>query len=347
MPYAIPTYSKLYSIIVQEIRGLTGLTITDDSDAGIRAAGTAAAIEGLYHQQAYIQKQLFVATADEPFLYFHAEEIGLPRQGGTYASGTVRAISNEALTILAGSKLTNGKGYYWTVTDDVILQPEVYSTVNVVADQAGASWNVTESSLLWVSPPAGLDSSAGVISIGGGTDQEQLEVWRARLLKRKRLGEYKERRDDIEFMVKSLGNVEHVYHYPKRRGLGSYDVAITAKGTPPTTPSAELLSSAQAILENYMGDLADCRIYSPTPEYVDINVQLTGGSVGVAEEVIRNYFAGIAPAEPYQAAILSARLISIGGVTDVLLTPSTNITPTVTWQHLPWLRVGNVEVIST
>lgn len=345
MSYAIPTYSKLYSIIVQEIRGLTGLTITDDSDAGIRAAGTAAAIEGLYHQQAYIQKQLFVATADEPFLYLHAEEIGLPRQGGTYASGTVRAISNEALTILAGSKLTNGKGYYWTVTDDVILQPEVYSTVNVVADQAGASWNVTESSLLWVSPPAGLDSSAGVISIGGGTDQEQLEVWRARLLERKRLGEYKERRDDIEFMVKSLGNVEHVYHYPKRRGLGSYDVAITAKGTPPTIPSSELLNSAQAILDNYISDLTDCRIYSPTPQYVDIHVQLTGGSVEVAEEVIRNYFAGIAPAEPYQAAVLSARLISIGGVTDVLLTPSTNITPTVTWQHLPWLRVGNVEVI--
>ena len=35
--YPIPSYNKLYLTIVQEIRGLTGLTITDDSDAGIRA----------------------------------------------------------------------------------------------------------------------------------------------------------------------------------------------------------------------------------------------------------------------------------------------------------------------
>ena len=186
--YPIPSYNKLYLTIVQEIRGLTGLTITDDSDAGIRAAGTVSVVECLYHHQQYIQKQLFVATADEPFLYVDAEEIGLPRQGGTFASGQVRAISNEALTITAGSKLTNGKGYYWTVVEDVILQQDTHSLVSVVADQAGASWNVAEGALLWVSPPAGLDGSATVISIGGGTDQEQLEVWRLRLLKRKRLG---------------------------------------------------------------------------------------------------------------------------------------------------------------
>jgi hypothetical protein len=60
--YPIPSYNKLYLTIVQEIRGLTGLTITDDSDAGIRAAGTVSVVEGLYHHQQYIQKQLFVAT---------------------------------------------------------------------------------------------------------------------------------------------------------------------------------------------------------------------------------------------------------------------------------------------
>jgi uncharacterized phage protein gp47/JayE len=184
------------------------------------------------------------------------------------------------------------------------LQQDIPSLVSVVADQAGASWNIAEGALLWVSPPAGLDGSATVISIGGGTDQEQLEVWRLRLLERKRLGEYKERRDDVEFMVKSSGNVEHVYHYPKRRGLGSYDVAITAKGTPPTVPSAELLEETQVIMDAYIGDLTDCRVFSPTLQLVDINVVLTGGSVDDVKEVIRNYFAELAPSDPYQYAIL-------------------------------------------
>ena len=343
--YPIPSYDKLYLTIVQEIRGLTSLTITKDSDAGIRAAGTAAVVEGLYHQQQYIQKQLFVATADEPFLYIHAEEIGLPRQGGTFASGQVTAISNDSLTITAGSKLTNGKGYYWTVVQDVILQQDIHSLVSVVADQAGSSWNVLEGSLLWVSPPAGLDGSATVISIGGGTDQEQLEVWRLRLLERKRLGEYKERRDDIEFMAKSSGDVEHVYQYPRRRGLGSYDIAITAKGVPPTLPSSGLLQEIQTIMDSYIGDLVDCRVFSPTPQIVDVKAVLVGGNIEDVKDVIRNYFWSLAPAEAYQYAVLLSRIMSVGGVTDVVLTPNTNIIPNVTWEHLHWLQLGRLEVI--
>ncbi|OTG87708.1 hypothetical protein B9T31_04210 [Acinetobacter sp. ANC 4558] len=342
--YPIPSFNKLYLTIVQEIRSLTGLTITDDSDAGIRASGTVAIVEGLYHQQQYIQKQLFVATADEPFLYIHAEEIGLPRQGGTFASGQIQAIANENLSIVAGHKLTNGKGYYWTVVEDILLQEDIQTVVSVVADQAGTSWNMTDGSLLWVSPPAGLDGSATVISIGGGTDQEQLEVWRLRLLERKRLGEYKDRRDDIEFMARSTGDVEHVYHYPKRRGLGSYDIGITAKGTPPTVPSPDLLQEVQSIMDAYIGDLTDCRVFSPTPQLVNISVVLTGGNIEDVKELINNYFAELAPSDPYQYAILLSRIISIGGVTDATLTPNFNIVPEVTWQHLYWLRLGSLEI---
>lgn len=69
-------------------------------------------VEGLYHHQAYIQRQLFVQTADEPYLYIHAEELKVPRLGGTRASGTVKAKSNVVqVTIEAGTKLTDGKGF--------------------------------------------------------------------------------------------------------------------------------------------------------------------------------------------------------------------------------------------
>ncbi len=53
MAYSIQTFTQLYNLIVQEIRNSTGLTITSDSDAGIRATGTASIVEGLYHHQAY------------------------------------------------------------------------------------------------------------------------------------------------------------------------------------------------------------------------------------------------------------------------------------------------------
>ena len=78
MAYSIKTFYEIHELIVQEIRNSTGLTVPFDSDASIRADGTASVVEGLYHHQAYIQKQLFIATADEPYLYIHAEELGLP-----------------------------------------------------------------------------------------------------------------------------------------------------------------------------------------------------------------------------------------------------------------------------
>ncbi len=349
MAFSIPTFNKLYNLIVQEIRNQTGLTISDDSDAGIRAAGTASVIEGLYHHQSFIQRQIFVATADEPFLYVHAEEIGLARLGGTKASGNVTAISNVDLTLLAGSQLTDGKGYFWSVISDTPLVANVSTVVSVVADQSGSSWNTTESTLMWVSPAAGLSSSAQVISIGGGSDEESLGDWRSRLLERKKLGEFKDRRNDLIFMMRSVANVEHVYIYPQRRGLGSLDVAITAVGNPPTLPSAELIAAAQTVIDSYLGILADCTVFSPTEQLVNVTAVLTGSNINLAdaEAVIRNYFATLAPAETYQAAVLSAQLLNVSNVTDVLLMPNTNITPSVDWMHLHWLRVGTVTVSST
>ena len=344
MAYPIKTFAQIRNQIAQEIRNSTGLSISDDSDAGIRADGTAATVEGLYHHQIYIQKQLFVATADEPFLYIHADELGRPRLGGTQASGTVLAKSNVNLTILAGSKLTDGKGHYWTVTSDTTLVANIAKAVDVVADRVGASWNFT-GTLLWVSPLAGLSGTATDVSIGGGTDEEELEDWRARLLEQKQLGQSRYRAEDLEALVRSVPNVKDAYIYAKRRGLGSLDVAITAVGNPPTLPSEALISTVQAVLDDYAGFWADCRAYSPTEQLVPVTALISGtANLNVVRQVIRDYFSEIAPVKPYQAAILTARIVAIAGVTDLVLSPSVNIVPTVNPFHTYWLRLGTLTV---
>ncbi len=345
MAYSIKTFYEIHELIVQEIRNSTGLTIPFDSDASIRADGTASVVEGLYHHQAYIQKQLFIATADEPYLYIHAEELGLPRLGGTQASGTVTAISNVDLTIVAGSKVTDGKGHYWSVVTDVVLTANVPATINVVADQVGASWN-TISSLIWISPAAGLNGTVTDVSIGGGSDQEELEDWRARLLERKQLGLSRDRQADLVNFMKAVTGVQDVYVYPKRRGLGSVDVAITAVGNPPTLPSQALIDTAQTVLDEWAGFWADCRVYSPTEQLVPVSAVVSGANADLVqvEQVIKDYFAELAPATAYQAAILTGRIVALPNVTDVQLTPSSNIVPTVDWMHTNWLRLGTLTV---
>lgn len=346
--YQIPTFLKLYQTTVQEIRNQTGLTITTDADASIRADGSASVVEGLYHHQAYIQRQLFVQTADEPYLYIHAEELKVPRLGGTRASGTVKAKSNVQVTIDAGTKLTDGKGFFWSVVATVVVQPNSTTEVSVAADQLGASWNFTGSSLIWVSPIAGLSGTAEVVSIAGGSDQEELEAWRTRMLEAKQLGQARDREADLERVMKSVAGVGKVYIYKKRRGLGSMDVAITAVGNPPTLPTQALIDAAQIVLDAEAGFWADCRVYSPTEQLLPISAQVSGSGVVLSdvEKTIRNYIAELEPAEEYQANVLVSRIMALSNVTDLVLSPSMNIKPVVDWMHTRWLRAGSVSVSS-
>ena len=61
-------------------------------------------------------------------------------------------------------------------------------------------------------------------------------------------------------------------------------------------------------------------------------------------KVIRDYFAEIDPVEPYQPAILTARIVAVAGVTDLQLEPSSNIIPTVDPFNTNWLRLGVLTV---
>lgn len=217
--------------------------------------------------------------------------------------------------------------------------------VDVVADQKGAAWNYN-GSLLWISPQAGLSGTTTNVSIGGGSDQEELEDWRARLLERKQLGLSRDREADLVAFIKGVTGVQYVYIFPKRRGIGSLDVAITAIGNPSTLPSQALLNTAQAALDSYAGFWSDCKVYAPTEQIVNVTAVVSGIDVNLnlVEQVVRDYFADLEPADIFQASILIGRIISLPNVTDVNLTPASNITPTVDWAYTHWLRLGTLSV---
>lgn len=344
MAFQIPTFAQNRQTIIQEIENQTGITVHDDSDAAIRADGTASAVDGLYSYQSYIQKQLFIATADEPFLYLHAAELDLPRLGGTQASGTVSTISNANLTIPAGSKVTDGKSHYWSTNNDVQLIKNTQTTINVTASEVGLSWNY-EGSLYWINPLAGLNGTVQAF-IGGGSDQEELEDWRARLLERKQLGKDRDRNTDLISKLKEITGIKHVYIYPKRRGLGSLDAAITAVGNPPTLPTQTLIKTAQDFLDAEEAFWGDLRIYAPTEQFLNVSAVVSGSSSDLSsvETTIRDYFAELAPAEEYQSAVLTARIMALQYVTDVKLTPSSNVVPVVNWMYTNWIRLGSLTV---
>lgn len=347
MAFSIPTFAQIKNVIVQEIRNITGLTIALDSDASIRADGTASVVEGLYSHQVWILRQLFVATADEPFLYLHAARASVPRLGGTAAAGTITASANVAVTIPAGSKLTDGKAHYWSTVADVTLVANQSAIINITADQVGSSWNYSDQSLNWISPLAGVKSTVNVIAIQGGSDGEALEAWRARILAAQALGRSRDRKADLKALMQSVAGVYDAYVFPQRRGLGSMDVAITATGTPPTAASPALIAAAQAILDTEAGFWADCRVFAPSLQPLPVTATITGSGyvTNHIEAVIYEYLGSLAPGQTYQPAVLASRILQIAGVTDVQLNPANNLSPTVDWMHVYWLRPAAISVV--
>ena len=73
---------------------------------------------------------------------------------------------------------------------------------------------------------------------------------------------------------------------------------------------------------------------------------VTGAGVDLEEvrSIIREYFAELGPAQTYQESVLNARIMNVLGVSDVVLTPSSNVVPVVNWMHTYWLRLGNLDV---
>lgn len=346
MAYQIQTFNQIRNTILQEIRNSTGISAPDDSDAAIRADGTASVIDGLYSHQLYIQRQYFAATADEPSLYLHAARAGVPRLGGTYASGTVSATANQSVLVSDGAKLTDGKGHYWSTIGNTEITSSTPAIFTIMADQPGSAWNYSGQQLNWISPAAGVKGQVNIVTaIAGGSDQEPLEAWRARITEAQGLGRLRDRAADITSIMKAVPGVHDAYVYPKRRGIGSVDVAILASGNPPQLPGQSLLITAQQILTSAVGFWADCCVFSPTNKTVNIVAKVTGTAAKAdVEAVIKNYMDYLKPSENYIYTSLLTLIRQLDGANDIELTPAANIVPQNDWQKVEWLRLGTLAV---
>lgn len=345
--YQTPKYSDIKATIMQEYVNQTGILPQRDSDADVRASGTAAVAEGLYSHQEYVLKQLFVQTADEPYLYIHSEEPGLPRLGGSTATGQVWASgTTDGVVLPIGSKLTDGFGHYWQTTSNATLSAQKEVSVPVQASNNGAAFNAT-GTLRWVSPVAGLQSVAQVDVISGGSDGESLERWRVRLWNKKKLGKSLSRAEDLRQAVLGVAGVANAYVYPLRRGAGSVDVAITAQGANGATlPSDSLLAQSEQVLKDTAAFWEDVRTFKPTIVPIDVMAKVTGVNVNTGEisAIINDYLNAMIPAESFKAAVLYSLIMAVPGMIDVQLTPNVNVNPTVSMEQVGWIRPANVTV---
>src|SRR4029077_2827024 len=106
------------------------------------------------------------------------------RKMATFASGFIACTGNQGVVIPNGSQLTTGAQLLFATTAQTTLGSGP-TQVPVKSLDPGADSNLTVGSpMSFVTPPTGVDTTAQVIQLYGGADEETDDQLRARILQR-------------------------------------------------------------------------------------------------------------------------------------------------------------------
>ena len=171
----------------------------------------------------WLSKQLLPDTAETEWLDRHAQIWLGGRKAATYATGTANVTGVAGTILPAGTQLTGAGGAYQTtatITVGITATPTA-----IAALTSGSSGNADPGTTLSFSTPVtGLDSSAIVVSLTGGTDAETDDELRARILERIRNPPMGGDAEDYVQWALAVPGVTRAWSYPQEMGMGTVTV---------------------------------------------------------------------------------------------------------------------------
>ncbi len=353
MGFDPPAFPAIKTAILRDTQSqLPEAAITSDSDFGVRAGATAAAIEGLYQHQQYIARQVFPDTADTQYLEKHANLHRLSRKAATTAMGAATFIGTPGAAIALGTEMKTVGGVSLVTSEAGVISPIAdgaggTAVVPVQASSTGTSGNlIAGTALTCTSAPGGVQSAASLTTATtGGTDAETDAELLARVLDVLRNPPAGGNKADWRRWALAVDGVSAAYVFPLRRGLGTVDLCITSAGG---LPSAEILAACTAYLDSVRPATAsDFLVLAPSlrPQDVHAQVRLSGLTLAQALAAIITalaaYFDTLEPGDPVYLSRIETAISGVDGVVDrVVTSPAAN----VAMGALEWARLGNVTL---
>lgn len=350
MPYIPPSFKELRENLLRDIKNLKpDAHIGEDSDYFIRASSIASCVEGLYHHQAWIVRQIFPDTADTEYLEWHCSLRRIFRKKATFATGlaTVAGDPNTALPAGLIVRLPDGKSF--ETIESSTLDDAGNQEISVRAMSAGTVGNVESASGVFVQTPVGVQGKVSNITTLGGIDDETDKELLVRLLERLRRPPAGGNENDYRVWAMEVEGVTSAYVYPLRRGLGTVDTVIVAGDS---IASEETVAKVQAHINNLRPVTAKSSlVLSPTIKTQDISlsVHLSGISLQQFQTAFANslhaLFNNTEPGQGIIRSQIEALASNIPGVIDrVLHEPAANVDASVNESTVEWLRLGLITV---
>lgn len=351
MSFNVLTFEQIRDGVLRDIANQNPQAVTGSaSDYRIRANASAAAVEGLYQHQAWIARQMFSDTADEDYLERHAAEYLITRKPANAATGTVTFVGTPGAAIGVGTEFKTLDESAGSTTAEGVIPAGGILTLAASASVPGIAGNQEAGSTVTLtSAPAGVLSSATIVTMTSGTDQESNASLLTRLLARKKNPPGGGNKSDYEQWALEVPGVTQAFCYPLRRGVKTVDVAVLSNGEP---PSVELLAAVQSYIDDVRPVGGDFLALSPQQVLVDTTATLTLRNGYTIEQVIAQalvlqtaYFSTFKPGDTAVKNRIFSLLADIEGVIDYTpILPIANVLTMVNATHIeiPALGVLNL-----
>lgn len=298
-----------------------------------------------YQYLDFLSLQLLPTTATGVYLDQHASlylvnaDGSLGRLGATYASGTITLTATVAGTLLpAGSQFAAVSGST-SVTLETITATPINLTPTSVAVRsltAGAIGNLTPSTFITIgiAIPGINGSSAQVVAMSGGADEETDDALRARLLSRLQQPPMGGDASDYVQWALSVPGVTRAWASPNEMGPGTITIRIMcdqirATSDPMTSglPTASDIAAVRAYLDTVRPVcVVDYFVLAPVPEPITMTVSNLTATTSVASaqaaiqaSVGKMIFNRARPATAVDGKTVPGQTITAARVSDAIL----------------------------
>ena len=271
---------------------LPNISVSNDTDLGAALQAIASAQNGLDYNVLAVEDDIYPTTASREALIRHAEtKLGTaPVKSATISSGVnaLRVYGTDTSTVAAGDTLAHSDGTRYQLLEAGTVGSVVtgYVDVSVESISTGEATNKGIGEVLtFETPPTGIQSDAYVIvALTGGSDEEDTESLRNRLIDAYMTPPAGGRASDYEQWATGVTGVDNAYvfcpssGYPTgRRGLGTVDICITKAGSGSSKiPTATIIADAQdAIDTNRPALVYAANVIAPTSQAQDVDVRIS------------------------------------------------------------------------
>lgn len=271
------TVDEIYGQMVSTFADKTGVEPAGSGDLAVRFYAVAAEVYSLYVQADWILKQCFPQTAQGEFLDRYATLRGIERKQAEKAQGSLRfAVDSPVdtdLTIPAGSVcMTAGLLRFETMEDALIPAGETYADVPAHAVDPGTAGNVPGGSILTMAvAPTGVSRCTNPLPFAGGTDREEDETLRARVMETYQRLPNGANAAFYQQTALAFPQVAAAQVLPRSRGIGTVDVVIAAQGG---IPDETLIRQVWESLQSKREIAVDVGVLPPETVTVDLSVEI-------------------------------------------------------------------------